>query len=134
MDSFGDILRRWEQGGGQTRFVDKDASAGDSRGPSGLSPQRQRPQAEVDLHGQTQAEAWQTLTSFVDSSVARGLRKILIVHGKGLHLGATGALADLVRRYIETDPRLGASGHPGAKGGGTGATWVMIKKSAVPSN
>jgi DNA-nicking Smr family endonuclease len=127
MDSFGDILRRWEQGGGQVRIVDKDASEGDSPSPARLSPRRQRAEATLDLHGKTQEEAWQSFTAFVDSSVARGLRKILIVHGKGLHPGATGVLADLVRRYIETDDRLGASGHPGAKDGGTGATWVMIK-------
>jgi DNA-nicking Smr family endonuclease len=127
MDSFGDILKRWEQGGGQVRIVDKDASAGDSPSLARLSPRRQRTEAAVDLHGQTQEEAWQSISAFVERSVVQGLRKILIIHGKGLHPGANGALADLTRRYIETDDRLGASGHPGAKDGGTGATWVVIK-------
>jgi DNA-nicking Smr family endonuclease len=35
----------------------------------------------------------------------------------------------MVREFIECDKRLGASGHPDARLGGSGATWVAIKRS-----
>lgn len=87
--------------------------------------------AKIDLHGLTKEEAWEKLKKFVDDSVSRGKRKLLIVHGKGNH-SHDGEnlcpLAETVRLFIETDARLGASGHPENNQGGKGATWVMIKQ------
>ena len=56
---------------------------------------------------------------------------MLIVHGKGNHRLESQnicPLAETVRLFIETDSRLGASGHPENKQGGKGATWVIIKQ------
>lgn len=87
-----------------------------------------RPEARIDLHGLTRDEAWSRLTEFVNSCVRRGLKKILIIHGKGNHShGSDPVLGPMVRTFIEQNPNLGSSGHPDHTQGGSGATWVIIK-------
>ncbi len=87
-----------------------------------------RPEARIDLHGLTRDEAWAKLTSFVNTCVSRGMKKILIVHGKGNHShGSDPVLGPLVRTFIEQNQNLGTSGHPDHNQGGNGATWVIIK-------
>lgn len=88
-----------------------------------------KPEAHIDLHGLHQDEARMRLESFVTECKHRGLHKILIIHGKGIHTtGTDPVLGEVVRRFIETDKRCGASGHPKTKQeGGTGATWVLLK-------
>ena len=87
------------------------------------------PEARLDLHGLHQDEAQQSLDRFITDCKARGLRKVLIIHGKGIHTsGSDPVLGELVRRFIEHDKRCGASGHPKTKAeGGSGATWVLLK-------
>lgn len=86
------------------------------------------PEAKIDLHGLTQSEAEERLEIFVADCKRRGLKKILIVHGKGNHShGSDPVLGPLVKRFIEHDKRLGTSGHPDRYLGGTGATWVILK-------
>ncbi len=86
-------------------------------------------EAYVDLHGLTREEATKKLDSFVLDCARRGLRKIMIIHGKGIHSnGSDPVLGEMVRKYIETDKRLGSSGHPGKAEGGSGATWVIIRQ------
>lgn len=86
-------------------------------------------EAVIDLHGLTSDEARIKLDSFVSVCQRKGLRKILIIHGKGNHSkGTDPVLGNLVRTFIETDYRLGMSGHPDRTQGGSGATWVIIKK------
>ena len=88
-----------------------------------------RPEAYLDLHGLHQDEARMRLDSFISDCKRRGLRKVMIIHGKGIHTqGTDPVLGELVRRFIETDPRCGTSGHPKNKAeGGTGATWIILK-------
>ena len=87
------------------------------------------PEARLDLHGLHQDEAQESLDRFITDCKARGLRKVLIIHGKGIHSsGSDPVLGELVRRFIEHDKRCGASGHPKTKAeGGSGATWVLLK-------
>jgi DNA-nicking Smr family endonuclease len=89
-------------------------------------------EATCDLHGLTRDEAHFKLGDFIDECVRKRLKKVLIVHGKGIHsdtLAANGEsiLAAEVRSFIEADPRLGAFGRAPGKDGGAGATWVIIK-------
>ncbi len=87
-----------------------------------------RPEARIDLHQLTRDEAWSRLNNFVGDCKRRGYRKILIVHGKGIHSsGSDPVLGPMVKLFIEQDSRLGASGHPDKNNGGSGATWVIIK-------
>lgn len=87
-------------------------------------------QAKIDLHGLHQDEAEKALDVFITNSLRKGLKKIMIVHGKGNHThGTDPVLGELVRKFIENDKRCGASGHPKQKSeGGSGATWVILKK------
>ena len=85
-------------------------------------------EATIDLHGLTSEEAYSRLDSFVTECRKRGLRKILIIHGKGNHSETGPVLSGLVRSFIERDWRLGESGHPDKSDGGKGATWVIIRK------
>lgn len=88
--------------------------------------------ARIDLHDLTRDEAWERLDSFVADCSRRGIQKVLIVHGKGHHSkerSDVSILSAVVRTFIELDRRLGASGHPDKRLGGSGATWVIIKKN-----
>lgn len=87
-----------------------------------------RIEERLDLHGLRQDEAEFKLNSFISNCKQRGIRKVLIVHGKGIHTtGSDPVLGELVRKFIERDSRLGMSGHPDRNMGGNGATWVIIK-------
>lgn len=86
--------------------------------------------AVLDLHGLTRDEAWSGIDIFVEDCTRRGFKKIMLIHGKGNHNSDSDCvLKDLVRLYIEKSPRLGKSGHPDNRNGGTGATWVIIKQN-----
>ena len=86
-------------------------------------------EAFLDLHGLHQDEAESRLNNFITDCKNRGLKKVMIIHGKGIHTSGTDpVLGKLVRSFIERDKRCGTSGHPKNKAeGGTGATWVILK-------
>lgn len=87
------------------------------------------PEAVIDLHQMTRDEAWARLQGFVNDCIRRNMRKILIIHGKGIHSnGSDPVLGQMVRLFIEQDKRLGTSGHPDRNHGGNGATWVIIRQ------
>ena len=88
-----------------------------------------KPEAYLDLHGLHQDEARIRLDSFISDCKRRGIRKVMIIHGKGIHThGTDPVLGELVRRFIESDKRCGTSGHPKNKSdGGNGATWIILK-------
>jgi DNA-nicking Smr family endonuclease len=114
--------------------VDKDAGGRDEEAEEAAERADSREwlampaQANVDLHGLTEAEAITRLRIFIDQSLRQGLRKILIVHGKGNH-SVTGesVLARSVARFLERHPMTGRSGTPPRNEGGRGATWVILR-------
>ena len=87
-----------------------------------------RVEAEIDLHGLTLEQGHVRLREFLAGAVARRQRTLRIVHGKGLRSGARGpvlknAVNSLLRR---ADPVL-AFTSAGLRGGGTGATLVLLR-------
>ena len=88
-------------------------------------------EAQIDLHGLTAEEATVRLDQFVAECYKRGIRKVLIIHGKGNHSEDAPVLSGMVRSFIERDYRLGESGHPDKKDGGKGATWVILREKTV---
>jgi len=88
-------------------------------------------EAQIDLHGLTAEEASIRLDQFVGECYKRGIRKVLIIHGKGNHSEDMPVLSGMVRSFIERDYRLGESGHPDKKDGGKGATWVILREKTV---
>ncbi|MCR4632159.1 MAG: Smr/MutS family protein [Treponema sp.] len=113
--------------------IDKDKLAAENEERTKMQDRsylvNMKPEAILDLHGLHQDEAEQRLNSFVGDCLRRGLKKILIIHGKGIHTtGTDPVLGKLVRSFIEHDKRCGMSGHPKTKQeGGSGATWVILK-------
>ena len=95
-------------------------------------------QAHLDLHGLIQGDAKQTLKEFILASVRKGLRTVLVVHGRGLrspgghsvlkHASAGwlshGAIGGHVLAFTSARP----------SDGGAGATYVLLKreKSRAP--
>lgn len=87
---------------------------------------------KIDLHGLNAMEAEKRLAQFVSECERNGYKKILIIHGKGIHSQSGNVvLESMVRRFIEQDKRLGTSGHPEASDGGSGATWVILKNNLL---
>jgi DNA-nicking Smr family endonuclease len=81
----------------------------------------------IDLHGMTVPDAIASLELFFSRAEAAAWRKVLIVHGKGIHSKDGPILIDTVRRWLERRPSAGRSGPADAEFGGGGATWVLLK-------
>ena len=128
---FGDILDKWEkQSANREEFFNKDAETPrekDAAGERRYRLLRMKPEAVIDLHGYTRDDASAALKNFFEDNRRQGFEKVLIIHGKGNH-GAEGILKDLVRHFIEKCSFAGESGYGSAREGGTGATWVILKK------
>ena len=59
-----------------------------------------RPEATIDLHGLHQDEAEQQLNYFIGNCKAKGLHKVMIIHGKGIHTSGTDpVLGELVGHH-----------------------------------
>ena len=129
--NFGEILDKWEAGG-KRAVADTDAAAQKNAAKKNMARasyiQSLPPQDSIDLHGMTQEEAWKALNDFVAAAKFKGLQKVLIIHGKGLHsAGSECVLSGLVKKFVEGDQRLGAFGPADKAHGGSGATWVAVR-------
>lgn len=86
-------------------------------------------QAQIDLHGSTWSEAEIELNNFIDSARRSGKRKILVIHGKGIHSAdGKSVLRANVRDFLENDARIGEFHECKTKDGGSGATWAVIRE------
>jgi len=149
---FGTILDKWERqniGGGAISAeawgrasvnipirargpYDKDGERG--RRASAQEKRRRlrnkKPDAQIDIHGKTRDEAWLALGTFFDDSKAKGLEKVLVIHGKGNHSTGDAVLRRVVMDFIEYCPFAGESGRGKASAGGEGVTWILLKETA----
>jgi DNA-nicking Smr family endonuclease len=132
---FGRILDDWEkiQSGHESSTIDKDALSEEAPGAQERGREASRlaalkPQATLDLHGMTGAEAESATADFLESSSRAGLEKVLVIHGKGLHSTGVPVLKRAARRAIEANVLAGRFGEAGRKEGGSGALWVLIRK------
>lgn len=132
MSNFGKILEKWEKNE-KTEFIDKDkilSKINESRTSkvySGKHLKKMNPQDKLDLHGFTVSEAEKELGSFLENSKKRGLKKVLIVHGKGNHSPKEPVLKEMVHKYLRDCKFTGLTGTPVQSMGGSGAVWVIIK-------
>ncbi len=86
-----------------------------------------RVQAELDLHGLTQAEAKVLLREFLSAALKRDVRCLRIVHGKGLRSGARGpVLRQLVNSMLRRTAQVLAFTSARQVDGGTGALYVLL--------
>ena len=75
----------------------------------------------LDLRGKRGNEAIKQLTNYLDRAVARGLRQVEIIHGKG-----EGILQKLVREYLEERKEVSSFEIAPWESGGTGCTIVHL--------
>ena len=98
----------------------RDRAAGKRKSLRAMAPQR-----VLDLHGLPADEAEKEVRLFVSRCHAEGLKKILIVHGKGKHSKDGPILGSMVKKCLEGFPLAGEHGQAGREMGGSGATWVI---------
>jgi DNA-nicking Smr family endonuclease len=116
-------------GGGESSGAESRGAEPRRRNHEQSNHRTLEPQASLDLHGMTSREAEQALENFVLECRRSGLRKVLIVHGKGHHSQGEPVLQGVVRRYLEKSPYTGAFGPADRRHGGRGATWVVVRKA-----
>jgi DNA-nicking Smr family endonuclease len=76
----------------------------------------------VDLHGLTRDQATAMVAGFLEQCLARGLRCVRIVHGKGL-----GILKARLRKWLPLREEVLAYCQAPANDGGSGALLVLLK-------
>jgi len=97
----------------------------DARTQRKLRRGQMRPEARLDLHGCTQAQAFDVLARFLAGAQARGQRTVLVVTGK------SGVLRHEVPRWLHVAPNAPRvlSSHAARPGdGGEGALYVLLRK------
>ena len=99
------------------------------------------PQASLDLHGMTLAGAERAVAAFLDQAVARDLRIVLVVTGKGMRLEAGRLWGGRIRaEFIGWLNRADNRGrvravrpaHP--RHGGGGAFYVLLRRRSSASS
>jgi DNA-nicking Smr family endonuclease len=86
--------------------------------------------AELDLHGFTVAAARRALVSFLNACARHGLRRVRIVHGKGLRSGTgEGVLKGMVASWLAQRPDVLAFREAAAAEGGSGAVVVLLRNA-----
>ena len=88
-----------------------------------------RPEATLDLHGRSAAEAEPALAQFLLESARLRRRCVLVVHGQGLHSGGVAVLRDLVVGELvgKASGLVHAFAPAAPSDGGRGATYVMLR-------
>ena len=87
-------------------------------------------QSELDLHGMTSNEASLVLKLFISESVQDGLTCVRVIHGKGLGSGPRGpVIKQQVNRLLRRWDQVLAFISARQVDGGTGAVYVLLKKS-----
>jgi DNA-nicking Smr family endonuclease len=86
-------------------------------------------EAELDLHGQTVAEAREYVAGFISEAQKRGLRCVRIIHGKGLTSpNKLPVLKNKVNNWLQQKDEVMAFCSALPVDGGTGAVYVLLKK------
>lgn len=126
---FSKVLEEWENRGGRREKVafDKDEEALVPRAPTRGEMEKAPVDDEIDLHGLRLDEATANLRHFLRESRQLGYRKVLVIHGKGLHSDNQKAvLKEGVQQALMKDKNVAAWGEAGRKEGGRGASWVWL--------
>ncbi len=133
---FGDVLKQWSQ-----FHNDLPAMAKKVQNASVVTVEmtvsqlrKMRVQDELDLHGYSLSDALAAAGTFIDDSYCRGLRKIRIITGKGLHSPNGKSVVrepviSLVRRNSHVRE---LDVHPKAEDGGSGAVIIILKSNSEP--
>jgi len=102
----------------------------DKRNAQRLKRGQLRPEARVDLHGMTQAEAYTELNSFIAECQMLGLRTVLVITGKG-SVKDGGVLRRMVPRWLNQPPlraMVVAIEQAVPRDGGLGAYYLLLRR------
>ncbi len=83
----------------------------------------------LDLHNHTLEKACTAVDRFLEKSFQRGLRFVIIIHGKGEYTKPPAFLKSYVFTWLKESPNVLAAHHAMPYHGGPGATYVLIKKN-----
>ncbi len=108
-------------------FSDKDTEKPEEKEKI-YNPVKIRVDDVIDLHGLTISEAGTALDLFIENAYKNGFRKVLIIHGKGRHSKNGPVLGLWVKKYLESSKKAGKTGQADRQHGGSGATWVIMKR------
>ena len=129
--SFADIYSQWEKTHDEGREIARRARVSEARGEDGPSInqiRRMSAQDELDLHEMLLDDALAATRSFLDSSYAKGLRKVRIITGKGIHSkNGEAVLRPAVTDVCKSHPKVREVTVPKAVEGGSGALTVIFK-------
>jgi len=88
------------------------------------------PDIEIDLHGMTRAEAHRLLADALRDALARGLRCVLVVHGRGTRSTSGPVLRDALPEWLGEAPHgakvLAFAAGEEQRGG---ATYVLLRRA-----
>jgi DNA-nicking Smr family endonuclease len=129
--SFADIYSQWEKTHDEEREIRKRAAASvrtQEEGPSINRIRRMDAQDELDLHEMLLDDAILAARSFLDRSFARGLRKVRVITGKGIHSrNGEAVIRPAVTEVCRNHPKVREVLVPKAAEGGSGALTVILK-------
>lgn len=129
--SFADIYSQWEKTHDEEREIARRAKASEASGESGPTINQIRKMAaqdELDLHEMLLDDAVAATRSFLDSSYSKGLKKVRIITGKGIHSkGGEAVLRPAVIDVCHSHPKVREVTVPKAVEGGSGALTVIFK-------
>ena len=89
--------------------------------------------AELDLHRKTVREARDEVFRFLNVARGRGLRTLLIAHGRGERSDPPARIKSYVNHWLRQAPEVIAFHSAVRNRGGTGAVCLLLKKSPQQS-
>jgi len=143
--NFEDILKEWENQKKQDKekktisnyineYLPDESTILEKEEEKKVNPAEERnarlkmkPQKELDLHGLCVKEAIRRTGIFIKECRQLGIKKILIIHGKGKHSRNPPILRKKIEEYIQKHPLTGEYGYAHKNMGGSGAMWVILR-------
>ena len=128
MKDFSRILDAWEARGGAVAANKPEAEPSPDPLPSRSTMEKAKANEVLDLHGLLKDAALARVRSTLTQARQGGARKVLLIHGKGLHSDGKSVLKEAVRHLVARTPHVAAWGPASRQEGGEGATWVWLKE------
>ena len=85
----------------------------------------------LDLHKTTVKQAQKQVLNFIDDSRKKNYRCVIITHGKGVYSKTPGKIKSHVNHWLQQIPEVLAFHSTLAKDGGSGAVYLLLKKTEV---
>ena len=132
--SFADTYKKWNDVSDEKSALAKAVEEKHEEKPNFRlvsSLRAMEPEVTLDLHGMKVHEAEEACASFLKESSAKGLNKISIITGKGLHNDkGFSLLKDAALSAIRLSGVVTEAYTPKAYYGGSGAIWIILKQKA----